>query len=131
MPKRKNKSQLLVRITLFAATLALSLGVSFAPGAHRVYAQNFEGRCEDAANVNPDTCGIVAYLQTAINILTAVVGVVIVIMVALGGVQYTLARDNPQESAAAKTRIYNALMALVIYLFSFAFLQYLVPGGVL
>ncbi len=81
--------------------------------------------------INQETCGIVAYLIIFINVLSAVVGVVIVIMVAVGGIQYSTARDNPQAIAAAKGRIVNALLALVFYLMGFALLQWLVPGGIL
>jgi hypothetical protein len=118
------------RIAVFFASLSLGLGLVALAPAPAVYAQNFEGRCDDAANIDENTCGIVAYIQVAINILTAIVGVVIVIMIAVGGIQYSAARDNPQEAAAAKQKIYNAVLALVVYLFSFAFLQYIVPGGI-
>lgn len=126
MPVSKNTK----RFALFLTTLGFVLSLlSFAP-VNVVHAQNFGGRCEDEANINADTCGIIAYLETAINILTTIVGVVIVIMIVVGGIQYSAARDNPQEAASAKHRIYNAVLALVIYLFAFAFLQYIVPGGI-
>lgn len=70
------------------------------------------------------------YVVPAINALAASVGIVVVIMVAWGGFQYTTSRDNPQQSAAAKEHIRNALIALVVYIFMIAFLNWLVPGGV-
>lgn len=91
---------------------------------------DFEGDCKNA-NPTKEDCGIIAYLVTFINVLSGIVGVVIVIMITIGGIQYSTARDNPQAAAAAKGRITNAVMALVFYLFIFAFLQYIVPGGVL
>lgn len=88
-----------------------------------------EGDCKNA-DLSQD-CVIVDYLILFINVLSGIVGVVIVIMITIGGIQYSTARDNPQAAAAAKGRITNAVMALVFYLFIFAFLQYIVPGGVL
>jgi cytochrome bd-type quinol oxidase subunit 2 len=86
--------------------------------------------CKDGV-VDRHNCGIVAYLVTFINVLSAIVGVVIVIMITIGGIQYSAARDNPQAAAAAKGKITNAILALILYLFTFAFLQWIVPGGVL
>lgn len=62
--------------------------------------------------------------------MSAVVGIVVVIMIAFGGIKYSASRDNPQATAAAKQHITNALLALVLYIFMFAILEYLVPGGV-
>jgi hypothetical protein len=80
--------------------------------------------------LDKEDCGIVGYIVTFTNALAILVGIVIVIMIAVGGIQYTTARDDPQQVSAAKTRIRNAILALVFYLFTFAFLNYLVPGGV-
>lgn len=95
---------------------------------------NLEADCNEDTNGNGTVldskdCGIVGYIVTITNVLSAVVGIVIVIMIAVGGIQYSMARDDPQAVNAAKTRIRNAILALVFYLFMFAFLQYLVPGG--
>lgn len=86
--------------------------------------------CKVEGELNKTNCGIVAYIVNFTRLLTAVVGIVVVIMIAVGGIQYTTARDDPQQVSAAKTRIRNAILALVFYLFSFAFLQWLVPGGI-
>lgn len=88
------------------------------------------GKCQ-GPDLNAGNCGIIYYLVTGINILSGLVGVVIVMMIAIGGIQYSTARDNPQAVAAAKARITNAIIALVASLFIYAFLQYIVPGGLL
>ncbi|HTE57395.1 MAG TPA: hypothetical protein VK694_01515 [Verrucomicrobiae bacterium] len=90
---------------------------------------DYREQCGCREGLAPNQCGIVSYLQLFINVLSGIVGVVVVIMVAVGGVQYASSKDNPQQTAAAKNRIRDAIMALVIYLFVFAFLQWLVPGG--
>ena len=90
-------------------------------------AERLEGECLDRLAAN---CGIMEYVIIIINILSAVVGVIVVIMIVIGGIQYTSARDNPQAVAGARERIMNALLALVFYLGITAFLQWVVPGGV-
>ncbi|MDZ7744462.1 MAG: pilin [Candidatus Saccharibacteria bacterium] len=83
--------------------------------------------CRDG--LDPDSCPIMGYLLTFINGLSALVGIVIVIMITIGGIQYSMARDNPQAVAAARQRIFNAVLALVLFFAMFAILQWLVPGG--
>ncbi len=68
-------------------------------------------------------------LQVAVNFLSAGVGIVVIGLIIVGGIQYSIAGDNPQATTAAKERITNALIALVAFLFIFAFIQWLIPGG--
>ncbi len=78
-----------------------------------------------------DNCKIIqSYLIPFINVLSAVAGVVIVIMIVVGAIQYTSARDNPQAVSAARDRIMNAILALFMLMGTVAFLQWLVPGGI-
>ncbi len=81
------------------------------------------------AKVNPNN-PIVKDLNQAITFLSAAVGIVVVGTIILGGIQYTMAGDNPQALSEAKQRITNGLIALIVFLFMYAFLQWLVPGGV-
>lgn len=84
---------------------------------------------EDA--LHPDNCGITRYIQLFTNGLSILVGVVVVMMIIVGGIRYSTAGSNPQAVASAKSHISQALLALAVYLFMFAFLQWIVPGGVL
>lgn len=80
-------------------------------------------------NLNTSNCQIINRLAQVIRLLSAVVGIVVVIMIVWGGIQYTSARDNPQQAAQAKDHIRNAVFALIFYIFSVAILNYLIPGG--
>lgn len=80
---------------------------------------------------DPNHCGILNYIALFIRALSGIVGVVVVAMIVIGGIQYSATGGDPGAVASAKKRIVNALLALVIYIFSFALLQYLIPGGVL
>lgn len=75
-------------------------------------------------------CGILKYLQIIINILSGLVGIVVVVAIISGGIQYSMGGDDPQKIQAARSRITNALMALILFTFMYAFLQWLVPGGI-
>lgn len=99
------------------------------------------GACKDTTNAagnvtnaNIQKCldqsPIVHDLQTIVDFLSALVGIVVIAVIILGGVQYSLAGDNATATGAAKTRITNGLVALAAFIFTFAFLQWLIPGGI-
>lgn len=126
------------KITLFAHVfLVAALAISFVlpataqtpPPTGSTSVNN--SQCESQDLEPNDDCLILKYLLNAINVLSALVGIVIVIMVAVGGLQYSASRDNPQATQAAKEKIRNAILALLAYMFMYAFLQYIIPGGVL
>ena len=94
---------------------------------------NFEADCKPGTGVklDKDNCDIIKRLVQFIQVLTGLVGVVIIMMIIIGGIQYSAAGNNPQSVLAARKKIVNALLALLVYVFSFAFLQWLIPGGIL
>lgn len=72
---------------------------------------------------------IVKDIQNIVNFLSIGVGIIVITMIIIGGIQYSIAGDNPEATGKAKTRITNALIALVAYLFIYTFLQWIIPGG--
>lgn len=74
---------------------------------------------------------ILAYLVAVLRFLTYGVGMVVTLMIVIGGIQYSVAGGNAQSVTAAKTRIINAFLALVLYIFAFAILNFVVPGGLI
>ena len=91
--------------------------------------QDCELKGEDK-ELNENNCKIINRLLDFINILSGLVGVVVVAVIIVGGIQYTTSGGDPQKVSGAKKRIANALLALAIYLFFYAALQWLVPGGI-
>lgn len=81
--------------------------------------------------LDSNNCRIVYWINLAINVMSVLVGIVVTIMIIVGGIQYTAAREDPNAVAKAKKQIFNAVFALVIYGLMFALLQYLIPGGLL
>lgn len=71
------------------------------------------------------------YVNPAIVALTALVGVAIVIALVVSGIQYSSARGDSSQIAAAKKRIVNVLIALIAYLFMSGFINWLIPGGII
>ncbi len=82
-------------------------------------------------DLNAGNCTIIGYIDFAINTLSVLVGIVVTIMIIIGGIQYSASREDPNAVAKAKKHISQAVMALVAYGLTFAFLQYIIPGGLL
>jgi len=74
---------------------------------------------------NPVSDGVFSIIR----FLSAGVGIVIVASTIVAGIQYTLSHDNPNEVNSAKTRIRSNLIALLIFIFAYAILNYIIPGG--
>ncbi len=74
---------------------------------------------------------LVHKLQDIVNALAAGVGVVVTGTIIVGGVQYIVGGDNQAQVEASKKRITNGVIALVAFFLTYAFLQWLIPGGIL
>jgi hypothetical protein len=87
----------------------------------------------DQCQSDPSQCDLITNngdgLNAIIQLLSLAAGVIIVIFVVIGGIQYSTSRDNPQATAAAKGRIVNAIVAAVMFLLLYSFLEWIVPGG--
>lgn len=94
---------------------------------------NIEPNDEDCKKrpLTKDNCGIVKLVVFVTNILGGIAGIVIVGVLIWGGIMYSMAGADPSKITAAKGKIVNALTALLLYVFGFALLQWLVPGGLI
>jgi hypothetical protein len=84
-----------------------------------------------SAPLSKDNCGIIGLLVGGINILSAIAGIAIVASIMIAGFQYMTAQDNAGKIEKAKSRIVTTLLALFLFIFMYALLNFLVPGGVL
>lgn len=66
-----------------------------------------------------------------IRFLTNGAGLVIVGSIIYGGLQYTGSRGDPNSTAMAINRIRSSVVALLIFIFAFAILNYIIPRGFL
>lgn len=87
-------------------------------------------KCLVAAEVPLNNNPIVKDINTIVKFLSGLVAIVITAAIILGGIQYSLAGDKAEAVAAAKKRIINALIALIVFLLIFSFLQWIIPGGI-
>jgi hypothetical protein len=92
--------------------------------------QGTETVCAPLGGGSAENTPLVNDIRNIIKALSAGVGVVVVGAIIVGGIQYIVAGDNPTGVVEAKKRIINGLLALAAFLLSFAFLQWLVPGGI-
>ena len=92
------------------------------------------GSGDPALNCDPtnnSNCNFFEQILGLVNIVSGLIGVVVVLNIIIGGIQYTTAGDNPNKVQAARQKITNSIIALIAFVFLVAFLQWIVPGGVL
>jgi hypothetical protein len=78
------------------------------------------------------SCDLIkTYINPLITLLAGLVGVACVISLILAGIQYTTSGGDPKKAAAAKSRITMTIVALLSFAFLYAFLQFIVPGGII
>lgn len=89
-------------------------------------------KAEEAADdgVKATECLYARYINPLIKLLSAVVGVLAVLSLVVSGVQMSAAGSDPQQIATAKQRIINTLLGVIAYIFIFALLNWVIPGGV-
>lgn len=73
---------------------------------------------------------IFSLLNTILTILTYGVGIAGTLGIVISGIQYLTARDNEAQLTKAKSRLVNIVIGLVAYALLWAFLQWLIPGGI-
>lgn len=84
-----------------------------------------------AQGCSKDKCDFVGrYVNPAINLMSVSFGIIAVISIIVGGIQYSASAGDPQKVTRAKTRIQNTIIAIVAYFFLYGFLQFLIPGGI-
>ncbi len=93
------------------------------------------GKSSDAAQCVDNSQGsggaIVNYLKLILKFLSGAVGLVILLMLMIAGIQYITSTGDPKLVTNAKNRIINAITALVLFILAFAILSFIIPGGIL
>lgn len=79
----------------------------------------------DCISKNP----LIKSLGLVFDVLSAIVAMAVVGVIIYGGIRYSASGGDPNAVAQAKKIIANAILAFVGYIFLYAFLQWLVPGG--
>ena len=86
--------------------------------------------CGAADEGKVEKSGIWLLLLFVISVLTFGIGLVAVAMVAYAAFLYTTAQDNSNQTKQAIEMIRNVVIGIAGYALMWAFLQYLIPGGI-
>ena len=70
-------------------------------------------------------------LNMFLVVVTTGVGIAAVGSIVFAGVLYITARDNAAQVSKAKTMIMNTIIGIVAYILMWAFLEWIIPGGIL
>lgn len=116
---------LLPTLTLPATTSAQAVSCSNG----QVSVQDVKNVCCPAGSKTATDCLFNKYVNPTVNLLSAIAGIAVLISVIAGAIQYSSSAGDPAKVQKAKERIRNALLALVAFFFLYAFLQWLIPGG--
>lgn len=82
---------------------------------------------DDGENGN----GIFAILLIVLNVLTFGIGIAGTLGIVIAGIMYLTARDDQGQLVKAKNMLINIVIGLVAYAVMWAFLQWLLPGGII
>ena len=132
---------ILTVVTLCSTASAAALPI--VPTSMPVHSMAAVAGCNDIkpSNVNAELdakaqggggldCILKVYIDPLVNILSGLAGIVVAINIVIGGIQYSSAGGDPGKVSAAKSRITKALLALLAFIFLYAFLNFILPGGI-
>lgn len=72
---------------------------------------------------------VMSIVIQVINFLAVGVGIAVVGGIAWGGIVYASSNGDPGKTKQAITIIVNAVVGLLLFIFMYAFINFLVPGG--
>lgn len=70
-------------------------------------------------------------IKITVNVLTVLIGVVATGGLAYAAIMYASARDNQSQVSSALTIVRNIVIGLLLYGFTIAIINWLIPGGVI
>lgn len=84
-----------------------------------------------ACDSKSGTAAIGDLIRIAVTVMTVLIGVVATGGIAYGAILYASARDNQAQVSSALTIIRNVVIGLILYGFTIAIINWLIPGGVI
>ena len=90
-----------------------------------------EAPAEAKTAILPSDWKIEDILNMVLVVVTTGVGIAAVGSIVFAGVLYITARDNAAQVSNAKTMILNTIIGILAYLLMWAFLEWIIPGGIL
>lgn len=120
-------------IKRFIAVVLLSASLLFAAAVPVAAAESCGGTktqfiaCDSESGVG----AINDLIRIAVVVLSTLIGVVATGGIAYAAIQYASARDNKAKVEESMTIIRNIVIGLLLYVFTVAIINWLVPGGVI
>jgi hypothetical protein len=85
--------------------------------------------CDQAGGTTVESTGVWGLLILVINILSAGIGIAAVGGVVYGSIMYTASGGSVEQTKKAREIIANTIVGIVLYIAMWAFLNYIIPGG--
>lgn len=85
--------------------------------------------CKKIAGSGAQSSPIFSLLIVVINFLAVGVGIVVVGGIVWGAIQYISSNGNASKTQQGVSYIVNSVIGLILFIFMYALINYLVPGG--
>ena len=122
---KKVLSKLILPALIFAGMFSVLVAVpAFAADCEEGQVDTSLFGCVDDKNGE----GIFFILEIVLTVLTFGVGIAGTIGIVIAGIQYSTAKDNEQQIAKAKMRIFQIVIGMVIWAVLYVALRWLIPG---
>jgi hypothetical protein len=130
MKKIKTQLTAILAVIMLSATLVFAA----APTSYAATCTDSDGQvietsvldCPDGA----DGKGIIwQLLEIAVNFLAAGVGIAVVAGIVFGAITYATAAGSADQAKKGITFVTNSVIALLLFIFMYAIINFLIPGG--
>ena len=117
---------------ILSAVLVLVFSTMFAFTALPVYAAAGDGVSQAQSGMNAINNGndtdLPSAIKTILSSVFIVVGILAVIVIIIGGVNYTLSQGDPGKVKKAKDTILYGIIGLIVSLLAFAIVQFVLDA---
>lgn len=118
--------------TVKCSGATINLGTAETPNNQSIYGKT-SADCAKAASLaaNPDGCssrGLNSTIQLIINMIIFAIGLIAVVMVIVGGIQYSTSQGDSGKVKKAKDTILYGIVGLVIAILAFAIVNFVLSS---
>ena len=132
--KMSNKIKTIAAGTGSIVAAGLNAGVTYAAGKRQVLCPGTTNQYEsdlskcNNLNANSNKNDLMTVINTIINVIIGVIGFVAVVVIILGGVQYTTSAGDPGKVKKAKDTILYGIIGLVVALLAYAIVNFVLSS---